>query len=306
VRKLTAAVVLGITPDLAFAAATVLLGLRRFPPCETFDVLIYHAGVPARDIELLSSLQPCRFVRYHCPESIRRSIPSHALRAFSDLVYAKYECFGLLSNYSYVIWLDADILIKGETKGLLDRGLGGVAFAREDKPLSFNFSKNIEGFDMDRPFFNTGVFVLSDRIEGCKEAEEWLMDATIRYADRIVMGEQGILNLWLQHHRIEPNNLLPDYNLFRHRSGTEHAKIIHAVGHHKPWMDFSDEAWNADYKFWLGMGGTACPMWKTVRFMARRHPHPLRRPKEMLPRTVQIGRFLARRNHLACTALRTV
>ena len=74
------------------------------------------------------------------------------------MVYAKYECFELLNRYSRVIWLDTDILVRGDTAALLERSAIGAAFAREDKPLRFNFSRDIEGFDMDRPFFNAGVF----------------------------------------------------------------------------------------------------------------------------------------------------
>jgi hypothetical protein len=299
VGKRPLAVVMGITPDMAFAAANVLLGLDRFPPSDAYDIVLYHSGVPARDLALLSTLHPCHFVRYRCPENIRRSIPGHALRAFSDLVYAKYECFELLNSYSRVIWLDTDLLIKGDTKGLLDRSQHGLAFARENKPLRFNFSSDVDGFDMDRPFFNAGVFVISDHVQGWENAKAWLMDATVRYADRIVLGEQGILNLWLQHQEVEPSDLLPEYNVFRHRPGAEHARVIHAVGHHKPWMDFGDAQWNADYVLWLAMGGTPCPVRKILRFMAGRRPNPLRYPQELFPRAMEIVGFLVRRNRLA-------
>ena len=46
--KRPVAVVLGITADMAFAAANVLLGLGRFPPADGYDVVIFHNGVPAR------------------------------------------------------------------------------------------------------------------------------------------------------------------------------------------------------------------------------------------------------------------
>jgi hypothetical protein len=297
--KRALAIVMGITPDLAFAAATVLLGLQRFPPGKAYDVILHHGGVPSRDLALLSSIHPCHFVRYHCPAQIQRTIPADTLRAFSDQAYAKYECFELLGRYARVIWLDADLLIRGDTRQILDRCRAGAAFAREDKPLRFNFRCDIPGFDMDRPFFNTGVFALSDGICGWQDATAWLVDATIRYADRLVMGEQGILNLWLQHRRIEPVDLLPEYNVFRHRPGAPGARIVHAVGHHKPWMDFGDPTWNEDYGRWLAMGGSPCPARKTVRFMAARYPHPLRHPGQLPSRTAQIARFLVRRARLS-------
>jgi lipopolysaccharide biosynthesis glycosyltransferase len=290
---------MGITPDLAFAAATILLALRRFPPCGEYDVVLHHGGLRSPDLAALSSVQRCHFVPYRCPEDIRTHIPRRTLRAFSDLVFAKYECFELLRHYSQVIWLDADLLIKGDTTVLLERGLCGAAFAREDKLLRFNFSSDIAGFDMDRPFFNTGLFVVSDSIRGWEGAREWLLDATVRYADRAVMGEQGILNLWLQHQRIEPADLLPEYNVFRHRPDADRARIAHGVGHHKPWMDFADAAWNADYERWLAMGGTPCPVRKTIAFMAARHPDPLRHPGELPSRATQIAEFLIRRARAA-------
>lgn len=42
VTKRPVAVVLGITADMAFAAANVLLGLERFPPADGYDVVIFH------------------------------------------------------------------------------------------------------------------------------------------------------------------------------------------------------------------------------------------------------------------------
>jgi lipopolysaccharide biosynthesis glycosyltransferase len=299
------AVVMGITPDLAFAAATVLRSLRRLPPADDYDVVLYHGGLCDSDLERLGRLHPCRFERYRCPARIQRGIPAASLRAFSDQVYAKYECFDLLAQYSQVLWLDADILVRGDTTALLERGRSGAAFALEDKPLRFNFSCDIEGFAMSSPFYNAGVFVLSDRLPGWREAKSWLLEASVRYADRVVMNEQGILNLWLQYQRIEPVDLLPEYNVFRHRPGAVRARIVHAVGHHKPWMDFTDVTWNEDYRQWLAIGGSPCPVWKCIRFMANRQPKPWSSPPEFARRAVEIGRFLYRRARLASDARAT-
>jgi lipopolysaccharide biosynthesis glycosyltransferase len=296
------AIVMGITADLAFAAATVLRGLRRFPPADDYDVILHHGGVRGSELELLGGLHPCRFERYRCPARIRRLIPPATLRAFSDQAFAKYECFDLLTHYSQVLWLDADVLVRGDTTALLERGRGGAGFAREDKPLRFNFSGDIEGFNMSRPFYNTGVFVLSDCLPGWREAKAWLLEATVRHADRVVLSEQGILNLWLQYQRIEPIDLLPEYNVFRHRPGAAAARIVHAVGHHKPWMDFTDTIWNEDYRQWLAIGGSPCPVWKCVRFMANRHPKPWSSPPELARRATEIAGFLYRRTRLASGA----
>ena len=300
--KRALAVAMAVTPDLAFAAATVLRGLGRFPPADDYDVVIHHGGLCDSDVERLGRVHPCRFERFRCPERIRRGIPAASLRAFSDQVYAKYECFDLLAQYSRVLWLDADVLVRGDTTALVERGRGGAAFAREDKPLRFNFSRDIEGFAMDRPFYNAGIFVLSDRLPGWREAKAWLLEASVRYADRVVMSEQAILNLWLQKQRIEPVDLLPEYNVFRHRAAAAGARIVHAVGHHKPWMDFGDEAWNDDYRHWLAIGGSPCPVWKSVRFMATRRPKPWSSPSEFARRAFEIRRFLHRRAQLAAAA----
>jgi len=133
---------------------------------------------------------------------------------------------------------------------------------------------------------------------------EDMLEATARHAGQIVLGEQGILNLWLQRQGVAPCSLLPEYNVFRHREGAAGARLVHAVGHRKPWMDFGDAQWNADYAHWLALGGTPCPVWKTVRFMATRRPHPLRERRELLPRAREILRFLSRRRVLARAARR--
>lgn len=292
------AFVLGITADMAFAAACVLRGVARFPPSDDFDVLIFHDGLPRADRARLAGLGAREFVRYECPAAIRAGIPADSLRAFSAMVYAKYECFALLERYACVIWLDADVLVRGELRTLLARSATGAAFAREHKPLGFNFSASIAGFDMEAPFFNAGVFGISDSLTGWEQARDWLIAATARHAAALVMGEQGILNLWLQHRGVEPCSLLPEYNVFRHREDAATGRLVHAVGHHKPWMDFGDAQWNADYAHWLALGGTPCPLWKTVRFMATRRPHPLQHLRALPSRAREILHFLRQRRAL--------
>ncbi len=288
------AIVLGITSDYAFAAAVVLMGLRRFPPAGAFEVVVFHPGIDAPTRALLDSILPCRFERYRFPGEIARRLPPVMLGHFSEMTYSRYECFDLLWAYSRVIWLDVDIMIHGDTSGLPGRCRGGIGMARERKPLGFNFTGPIDGFDMARDFHNSGVFVLSDELPGWREARGWLYSATATHAERLRMADQAVLNLWLVAHAIDPESILPEFNRFRHHPHGEEARIIHAVGHRKPWTDFADPAWNADYARWLAMGGEPCPWWKNVRLIMGRAPKAWSNPLNFLIRSAETARFLVR------------
>jgi len=287
------AVVMGVTPDFAFAASGVLQALRRFPPSSDFDVILFHSGIGEKDCRLLSAILPCRFVSYSLPEVLRERMGEAVLRNFSELTFSRYECFALLEEYERVVWLDVDLLIRGDTSELPGLCRNGIAMALERLPLRFNFHGEIDGVDMERPFFNAGIFVLSRVLPGRKSAREWLYEATARHAEQLVMPDQGILNLWLLAHGVVPDSILPHFNWFRHVPGGERAKILHTVGHRKPWTDFRDRAWNGDYMRWIAEGGTPCSFRKMVLQLLSRSrttgANPFLLP---LVRIAEVGRFL--------------
>jgi len=284
---------MGVTPDFAFAAAAVLRALRRFPPASDFDVILFHSGISEKDCGLLSAILPCRFARYRFPEALRDRIGEAVLRNFSELTFSRYECFDLLEEYERVVWLDADLLIRDDTSELPGLCLNGMAMALERRPLRCNFYGEIDGVDMERPFFNAGIFVLSRTLPGRKSATEWLYEATALHAEQLVMPDQGILNLWLLAHGVVPDSILPHFNWFRHVPGGERAKILHTVGHRKPWTDFRDRAWNSDYLRWIAEGGTPCSFRKMVLQLLSRSrttgANPFLLP---LVRLAEAGRFL--------------
>jgi lipopolysaccharide biosynthesis glycosyltransferase len=292
------AIVLGVTADYAFAAAVVLLALRRFPPAKAFDVVLFHSGIGESDRARLGSILPCRFEPFRLPEGIAERMHPRVLRILSGMSFARYECFRLLAEYGRVIWLDVDIVIRGDLSGLPGRCRGGIGMARERKPLAANFLSPPDGYDMTAEYHNTGVIVMSDALPGWRDASDWLYEATARHADRLRTADQAVLNLWLAAHAIAPDDIHPEFNRFRHAPYGDEARIVHAIGHRKPWADFADPAWNADYVRWLAMGGTPCPRARTVKVLLS-HVNPSWR--SLLPlavRTAEIARFLFR--HAAC------
>jgi hypothetical protein len=160
------AIVLGVTADYAFAAAVVLLALRRFPPAKAFDVVLFHSGIGESDRARLGSILPCRFEPFRLPEGIAERMHPRVLRILSGMSFARYECFRLLAEYGRVIWLDVDIVIRGDLSGLPGRCRGGIGMARERKPLAANFLSPPDGYDMTAEYHNTGVIVMSDALAG--------------------------------------------------------------------------------------------------------------------------------------------
>jgi lipopolysaccharide biosynthesis glycosyltransferase len=285
-------VVMGITLDMAFAAANVLMSLNEFPPDKDFDVLIFEDGLSSHDKDLLSKIRQCRFESFEFPKEF--NISTKLLKRYSKMVFCKYECFDLLENYRNVLWLDIDIIIKGETKELLEYAKSGAGFILEPYVLQINFSEKIDGYDMQKKFYNAGVFILNDSFPNWRQAKKNLYDRTKKYADILLLVEQGIINLFLLDSKVEPTNIPAEYNSFPEFHNIEQAKIIHVVDYNKPWISFKYKIWNDNYKLWLKMGGTPLPFNKSLRYACKNIPHALKYPRGFGKKIFSIANFLAK------------
>jgi len=293
-------VVMGITSDMAFAAANVLKSLTEFPPDKDFDVLIFEDGLSSKDKALLNQIRPCRFELLELPEEF--NISPKQLKRYSKMVYCKYECFDKLENYRNVLWLDVDIVIQGETKALLEYAKSGAGFVLEPYPLQINFSEKIDGYDMEKRFYNAGIFILNESFPKWKQAKTILYDKTKKYADILLLSEQGIINLFILDSKIEPSRIPPEYNCFPSFPNTEQAKIIHVVDYNKQWISFKYKTWNDNYKLWLKMGGTPLPFKKSLKYACNRIPNALKYPSGYGKKIYSIGRFIVISNYMKVSA----
>lgn len=59
------AIVFGITKDLDFALANVLIGIKKhFKYKNKYDVIVYHDGLNSSTQDMLNTIMPCTFMQF--------------------------------------------------------------------------------------------------------------------------------------------------------------------------------------------------------------------------------------------------
>lgn len=162
------AIVFGITADHAFAAGTALASLLAHDPAFDSDVVIYHDGLPDNQQAAFMRLWPrCRFRPFGADAvSERLGVPLDDPRVapyfahLSPMVLAKLELPDLLDDYSQVVWLDDDVLVRSKVQDLWDfdclawRPLPQGAFSRRQGVLDLYANQSL---DPNVPLLNGGV-----------------------------------------------------------------------------------------------------------------------------------------------------
>lgn len=240
---------LGITDNWAFAAGTVLFGLQEHNPRLNYDVIIYHQNLSDKNRKLLYQIYPCTFIDYDI-----KLVNERKFARVSKMAFSRYECFGLLSKYKKVLWLDSDILIKGSISGLIDSCVSGAAlYKHEGIPMSISFSSPVPGFDMTRECFNDGIFLFSDELYDPQMLKEWCYEKTNEWTNEI-NSDQAIINLLLQKFDLAVSGLDIKYNCPPDRESTQ-TVIVHPWGTRKFWDGHIDPLWDKYYFKWKALGG---------------------------------------------------
>ena len=243
------AIVLGITDNWAFAAGTVLLGLQQYKLEHEYDVIIYHKKASDKNRQLLYQIHPCVFIDYDIA-----LVNAEKFARVSKMAFSRYECFDLLESYSKVLWLDSDILIKGDISSLIDSCSSGLAMYKHvDIPMSVSFSMPVPGFNMARECFNDGIFLLADSLNNPSSLREWCYEKTNKWANEI-NSDQAVINLLLQEFDLPVSELDMKYNCPPDQESTE-TIILHPWGRDKFWDGYVNPLWDKYFFQWRALGG---------------------------------------------------
>ena len=257
------AIILGATGNLSFALGVVLKGLKKYNQSllNSSDVIIYYQNMDEAARTALGKIIPCQFIPYKFPsmENMRENV----LRDYGEMTFVRYECFRYLKKYQYVLWLDADILIRGDISGMCAQIPHGIGFRREyyDERIEVNFTRAIDGFNMKAPHFNAGIMALSRALTQDKDTlSDWCYQKTAEISDSLIFPDQGILLLMCQHFGLTIDTLDEKYNCEaqRNRFALKDALIVHAIGHRKFWKYYYFDEWFSFYKEWVKETGIIC------------------------------------------------
>jgi hypothetical protein len=266
------AIVFGITADHAFAAGTVLASILAHDPAFDADVVIFHDDLPADQKNAFLRLWPrCSFREFR-PDRIRAVLGltpedrrlRHFLARYSPLVMAKLDLPSLLDDYQKVVWLDADLLVRGPLHKiwafdcLAWRPLPAGAFARRGAALAAFADRSL---DPEVPLLNGGVVgVARGFLErgGSAQALHEIAGLLVRRAPAHQLDEMP----W---YLLAASLGLPVTRLpmgLNHPVGkdrTEKAVVVHAIGERKFWntaqlqRQFPD--WLGHQARWVANGG---------------------------------------------------
>lgn len=252
-----AAIVFGITKNYTFALANVLLGMKKH--CRYFwdDIIVYHDGIDEKEQQALNSILTCQFLLFDERMFSDEAIHSEALKGYSLLTLARFECFGLLKQYCKVIWHDVDILVQKDFSDLLLYGdKSGLAATQSDSFRNEqNFYGVMPGYDMLSKLYNAGLLVLSNRLEKPEELRVYCYNTYNEYAPKLRYNDQSVLNMMIQDYKIKVETIdLERYCCHPSVPSYRDAAIIHAYGTDKFWSSQKLEAqfpeWAKNHQEW--------------------------------------------------------
>ncbi len=242
-EKKQCAIVFGLTSNLTFALANVLLGMKSH--CSIFwdDIIVFHDTICVSEQEHLNSILKCKFIKYDYNFNDKiKNMDIESLKTYSILSLARFECFNLLNDYKKVIWHDVDILIQKDFKGLLNyANESGLALTCDPNfMVEQNFYGIIQGYDLLKPLYNSGIMVISDKLKDYAKLSKYCYDKFIENINIIRYTDQAVLNMMIQDYNIKVEQI--ELNMFCCHPSKEEAKdaiIVHSYG--------SDKFWNSDY-----------------------------------------------------------
>ena len=264
-KKRKVAFILGITPNLAFAAGNVALSLAKHMPDREYEVVVYFSELAPNDLKAFQAIPKCRLVKFSFPDGFVKTMAelSSPSARFKDerqlMTFAHFEAFKLLDEYQNVVWLDADIAIQGDLSAITDYGPFGIT---SDAPwkVQGNFTDPIPGYNMEALGVCCAVICLHDSLP-YKSMYKWCYEKTIEYARFVTNGDQGIINLLLQEYRIDPVLMpLAKWQCISWRDEANVANIVHFGTNRKVWntnnICDSFPEWYRFHLLWLNLGGS--------------------------------------------------
>lgn len=264
-KKKKLAFLLGITPNLSFAAGNVALSLNKHMKMQDYDIVIYYTELPQKDIEVFMYIPHVVLKQFNFPENFVETmlakIPEKSrFRSLNHLMcFSHFEVFPLLAEYENVVWLDADTSIQRDLSDIVKFAPLGIT---PDTPWTVGdqFSHPIAGYNMDIEGHCTAVLIVNDTLPYNK-IHSWLYDKAIEYADVIVNPDQAIFSIMFQEFNIIPNLMpLEEWQCISWRNEASIARIVHFGAEKKVWNNINVcnafPEWYRTHLEWLQLGGS--------------------------------------------------
>ena len=293
-NKKQTAIVFGITKELTFALANVIMGIKKYSPTFADKIIVYHDGINPKDQSILMNILPCRFIDYEFPIKDKQNFDPFFFNQFSSMAYSRFECFNLLNEFKTVIWLDVDILIQKDITGLMDYSETGLGILPGDL-LKHNLIEPIEGYAMNKLGYWTGTIIFTEQIKDYEKMTEWCYEKLQEYASKLYLPDQAIINILIMAFNIDVMEIDKDiYCAHPIAPNVKDAIIVHSYRPKKFWDCWKFKEWDSNNKKWIKMGGTPYKG-KRCNFIYRwiekyypGAPDPIRKPRKFVKFILQM------------------
>ncbi|URL02556.1 lipopolysaccharide biosynthesis protein [Avibacterium sp. 20-126] len=254
------AIVFIVNSDYRFALATTLINLQKTNPNIYDGIVVYHDDLTVDDMVQLKKIEPkIKFIEYAYDtwekEHKKPTTPlsQNFLNRYSHLAWSKYKVIEQLRNYHRVLYIDLDIVIRGDISELFN--INGVAWRNGDSfHKKFGSRQKItdhaetKRIPVEHSSPNGGLFYIS----GVGNWEKYIEDGRnflLKFMDFYDAGIDELVLAWIVFKNKLPLTSLDykKYNTFPqlHNSDT---RIIHFMGKDKPW---NSELMQAIFPGWM-------------------------------------------------------
>lgn len=244
--KKRTALVLGASSDMLFAVGTFIIGLKKTNPHFADDIIVFYDIMPNETRRKFETFGNVILKHYECPFAADIADNYFASKLYTDMVYSKYECFGLLEEYDTVVWMDYDMYLLGDVSELTvptETGVKAIVTAR----IGDSLVKAIPGVDSDRTDgIHSSVFVVDRNLKNAREIYEYCIKTTSSVKEYVMCPEQAVMALAFKHFgtAVYPldarvySNLCDGNHLY-----DRYIKIYHTYGKKKFWNGIDFEPW---------------------------------------------------------------
>ncbi len=182
----------------------------------------------------------------------------------------------LPKNIERVLYLDCDIIIRGNISNLYEIDMNGKTLAMSVEP-TINM-KRIENLKMNNhPYCNAGVILVDLKKWRKNNIGNKIIDYYRKHNGRLFAVDQDAINgsmhkdtliisprynfynvFYQYNYKVLKNNLLPiDYSKYVSENDYKESKknpiIVHYLGEERPWRKGNTHKYRKDYKYYLGL-----------------------------------------------------
>lgn len=268
--------VFGITPNLAFALGSFLVGYMRHHGDWLGAVHVFHNGLSDKDIENFRNIYADITFQYIDETEIYnkfsdfsedRSVFNKTISKYSALYFAKFEMLNLLEKYEKCIWFDVDMVVLESFPEIWD--FDEVAWrpvtkrtAEKHRDIRERYASLLDAHPIPRP--NAGVVCVSRALRdnhGINASSIYEIFAEIVFNHRIVSGDEMSLLILAAKYKLTFKELEYKYNCpAASGRASDRPCVVHSIGKAKFWNDGAVSAafpyWREYYLEWLAMGGS--------------------------------------------------